>query len=195
MTETTPAYRLIAAAFESPAALMALLDAEPHLMAERTGLGETPLHYLAVENQLEAVKLLIARGASVNTVNECSSTPLSDAASLGYEEMVGLLLEHGADLRAQGQCEPVLHGAVGHGTLAVVQRLLIAGASPDELDDMGRTALHIAAESDDGEAMLQSLLDAGADPSRRDLFGDAPLDVAIRSGSSRCIDLLQARNR
>ena len=195
MTEANQAYRLIAAAFESPAALMALLGAEPHLMAERTGLGETPLHYLAVENQLDAVRRLIARGASVNTVNECHSTPLSDAASLGYEEMVGLLLDHGADLHSPGLDRPVLHGAVAHGTLLIVQRLLVAGASPNESDDMGRTALHMAAESDDRDEVLKLLLGSGADALKQDLFGDTALDVAERNGSARCADALRAHSR
>lgn len=195
MKEGGPAYRLIAAAFESSAALMALLNAEPQLIAERTGLGETPLHYLAVENQLDAVRLLIARGASVNTVNECHSTPLSDAASLGYEEMVALLLDSGADLRWSGQNEPLLIGAVCHGSLQVVQRLLAAGASPNDGDSMGRTALHAAAEKDDFEAALRLLLDAGADASKEDLFGETPMDVAERCGSSRCADVLREGER
>ncbi|MFG6430273.1 ankyrin repeat domain-containing protein [Roseateles sp. LYH14W] len=194
MTETVPALRLIAAAFESQSALMALLNAEPQLMNERTGLGETPLHYLAVENQLDAVRLLIARGAAVSTLNECRTTPLSDAASLGYEEMVGLLLEHGAMLHVPGQEEPVLHGAVRHGTVQVVQRLLIAGASPNEVDDMMQTPLHVAAESDDCVPVLQLLLGAGAQTSLRCSFGDTPLDLALRRGSSRCAEILAKFN-
>lgn len=190
----TAAHRLIAAAFDSPGALRALVNAEPNLLTERTGLGETPLHYLAVENQYEAVQLLIARGASVNTVNDCGSTPLSDAASLGYEELVQLLLDHGAELHVPGQSEPVLHGAVGHGTVQVVRRLLAAGASPNEVDDMGRTALHIAAEDDDCEEALQLLLTAGAESSKCDLFGETPLDVADRCGSSRCAGILAMRS-
>lgn len=193
MALTAAAHRLIEAAFDSPGTLRALVNAEPYLLAERTGLGETPLHYLAVENQLEAVQLLIARGASVNTVNDCGATPLSDAASLGYAALVQLLLENGAELHVPGQNEPVLHGAVGHGTLPVVQQLLTAGASPNEADDMGRTPLHVAAQDDDREAMLQLLLDAGAEPSRCDSFGDTPMDVANRCGSSRCAEILAQR--
>ncbi len=172
---------------------MALLSVEPRLINERTGLGETPLHYLVVENQLDAVRLLIARGAVVNTVNGCGSTPLSDAASLGYDEMVGLLLDHGADLFLEGQQEPVLHRAVRHGTVQVVRRLLAAGASPNEVDDMGWTPLHVAAEAQDDEAMLKVLLAAGADLSKRCSFGDTPLDMATRGGRWRFVEILAKR--
>jgi hypothetical protein len=37
-----------------------LLDIEPHLLDARTGLGETALHYLAVEDHLAGVRFLVA---------------------------------------------------------------------------------------------------------------------------------------
>jgi ankyrin repeat protein len=78
-------YRLITAFFSSLDDGLRLLRSEPALMEAKTGLGETPLHYLAVENQLEAVRSLVEHGADVDTINECGGTPLSEAALLGYE--------------------------------------------------------------------------------------------------------------
>lgn len=187
----TPAHRMIAAAFESSDALRELIDNEPHLIAERTGLGETPLHHLVVENQIEAVRLLAERGASVNTVNECGGTPLSEAASLGYEELVGFLLESGAKLSLAGQREPSLHQAVLGASPAIVLRLLRAGASPNEPNDLRETPLHLAAESDDRLEVLRVLLDAGGDPALRRIFDETPLDVALNSNSSRCAEMLR----
>ena len=46
------AYRLISACSESLDAAETLLSREPSLIHEETGIGETPLHYLAVENKL-----------------------------------------------------------------------------------------------------------------------------------------------
>lgn len=186
----TPAHRMIAAAFESLDALRELISNEPQLIAERTGLGETPLHYLAVENQVEAVRLLAEKGASVNTVNKCGGTPLSEAASLGYEELVSFLLESGAQLSLPGQQEPSLHEAVRKGSKAIVLRLLQAGASPNELNDLSETPLHLAAELDRLE-VLRVLLDAGADPALRRIFDETPLDVALNSNSSRCAEMLR----
>ena len=86
------AKRLIDAFFESVDEGLRLLKAEPDLISVRDGLGETPLHYLAVENQLSAVRALVEHGAEVNTLNECGGTPLSEAASLGHVELVKYLL-------------------------------------------------------------------------------------------------------
>ena len=78
----TDAYRLISACCESLEAAEALLAQEPTLIHSETGIGETPLHYLAVEDKLEAVRWLAARGAAIDARNSFGDTPLSDAASL-----------------------------------------------------------------------------------------------------------------
>jgi ankyrin repeat protein len=78
-----------------------LLTEHPEIPLARSGLGETPLHYLVVENKLDAVSLLIRYGAAVNTKDTVASdTPLHVAAYLGYFDMVKLLLAHGADVHA-----------------------------------------------------------------------------------------------
>jgi ankyrin repeat protein len=76
------AYRLIHACFNSLEQATILLKAEPSLLNERTGIGETPLHYLAVENQLEAVQFLHQQGADLNTCDNFGDTPLMHAVGL-----------------------------------------------------------------------------------------------------------------
>ncbi len=56
-----------------------LVKTHPHVLDLRTGLGETALHYLAVENYSEAVQLLIDLGAVVNVTNDFGNTPLAEA--------------------------------------------------------------------------------------------------------------------
>jgi hypothetical protein len=56
-------------------AAASLLGSEPGLVHERNRLGETVLHFLAVENNHAAVQWLLARGAELNVVNEFG-TPL-----------------------------------------------------------------------------------------------------------------------
>jgi ankyrin repeat protein len=183
---------LIDAAFDSLEALREALRAEPELLEERTGLGETPLHFLTVENQLDAVAVLVDAGAQVNTINSCGGTPLSEAASLGYVEMVNFLLSRGASLVIEGQQEPVLHEAVRGGRSELVEAAIAAGARLDEQNDLEETALHLAAEADDRLPILKLLLDAGANASIRRIFDETPLDVAIRCGSAACTAALVA---
>lgn len=101
--------RILRALFTSVNDGLKLLDAEPQLLNARTGLGETPLHYLTVEDRLEAVKALVEKkNAEVNTLNDFGHSPLSEAAGLGYVELVRYLLGAGAKLNIPGQKESVL---------------------------------------------------------------------------------------
>src|SRR5688500_9583362 len=107
------AYQLISAFCSSVDEGKRVLEAEPALMNERTGLGETVLHYLAVENQLAAVKALLEeKGADINTLNDFGNSPLFEATALGYVELVKYLLSKGAKLNLPNQQDPILHAAV-----------------------------------------------------------------------------------
>lgn len=187
-----PVYRLLRAAFESPDSMRPLLRRNPELIEARTGLGETALHYLAVENQLRTVILLVEAGAQVNTLSSCGGTPLSEAASLGYVELVEYLLSQGASLHIAGQHDPTLHEAVRSGNAAMVQLLLAAGAPIDEQNNLGETPLHLAAEEDERLAVLELLLLAGANPMLKRIFDETPLEVALNSGSEGCASTLLA---
>lgn len=60
-------------------------------------IGETPLHWAARMNQLDAATILIGEGkAYINAFNENMDTPLHFAARNGNREMAILLLQHGA---------------------------------------------------------------------------------------------------
>lgn len=169
--------RLIGAFCQSTADGLQLLAAERHLAEARTGLGETPLHYLAVENHLDAVRALVEFGADVNTLNDFGATPLSDAGSLGHSEIVKYLLSVGAKLAVEGQDEPTIVRAASSGSLETVQLLLDAGAEVDATNDLDETALHIAASKDDVE-LIGLLVGAGADLNARTDFDKTPLMAA-----------------
>jgi ankyrin repeat protein len=55
----------------------------------------------AVSNPIEAVQLLIDRGADVNAVNSRGMTPMHYAARTGNDRAIQLLAEHGANLDAK----------------------------------------------------------------------------------------------
>ena len=74
-----------------------LLRTNPNLLDERNGIGETVLHFLAVEDCLPAIEWLHARGASLNTTNKFGTPLLFEVAQLGYRDLLLWLVAHGAN--------------------------------------------------------------------------------------------------
>lgn len=121
-----------AAACDTAAAAKMLAD-DPSLIDVRSSLGETAMHYLAVENVQDAVQWLIDRGANVNTRNDFGATPLADAASLGYLELCELLQARGAVIEAfDKNGESAISRAAQSGQQAVMEMLL--GRLPPDVD-------------------------------------------------------------
>ncbi len=62
--------------------------------------GDTPLHVAALQGNMPAVEFIVALGnpdAAVSTRGQYSRTPLHCAAVNGHEDIVGLLMQNGAD--------------------------------------------------------------------------------------------------
>lgn len=173
---------LINACFESLEKASKLLDKNPGLIFKKTGLGETPLHYLAVENQLEAVKFLYSRGADLNTINECAGTPLSEAASLGYIDMVKFLLENGANINQITEGDPIIHEAVRSGNAEIVDLLVRYGADINATDSLGQTALHESSSEDEWLDVTKYLVNKGVNIDALDGFNSTPLNASALHG-------------
>ena len=60
--------------------------------------GAPPLWCAAAAGHTQIVKLLVERGASVNSVTKTNSTPLRAACFDGHYEIVKYLVEHGAGI-------------------------------------------------------------------------------------------------
>ncbi|XP_043824293.1 transient receptor potential cation channel subfamily V member 5 [Dromiciops gliroides] len=106
----------IAALYDNLEAAKLLMDVAPELvnepMTSELYAGQTALHMAIVNQNTNLVKALLACGASVsaratgrnfrqNKLFYYGEHPLSFAASVGNEEIVRLLIEFGADIRAQ----------------------------------------------------------------------------------------------
>lgn len=82
--------------------------------------------------------------------------------------------------------------AASEGDLAGIKRLLISGASLDDADYDGRTALHLAAAEGQLE-VVRYFLDHGIKVSPKDRWGNTPFDDAVRAGHKKVANLLQTR--
>lgn len=92
-----PATIFSAAALGDAVQVARLLDADSKLLnAVDPEFGGTPLHWAAVQGRDNVVKLLLQRGADVNSTNNDTRTPLHLAAASNCSAVVSLLLDNGA---------------------------------------------------------------------------------------------------
>jgi ankyrin repeat protein len=150
-----------------------LVDAGADVNAKTRSWGhDVDVAYFVIgSRQIDVLKLLLERGLD-------ATAAVARAARDAREDMLDLLLEHGAKLdQAFEQTRPVLNELVRWGQFKQARMLLARGASPNVADDRGWTAVHQAA-SRGNVKMMEDLLAAGGDRTRRDKGGATPLDVA-----------------
>ncbi|HEX3299529.1 MAG TPA: ankyrin repeat domain-containing protein [Actinomycetota bacterium] len=153
-----------AAAFGDLDRLTELLAEDPELVDAMSGDGFTPLHLAAFFGQTDAVRLLLARGATVdrNGTGWMTGTPLHAAASGSHAGVVRMLLDAGADPNnRQRHGYTPLHSAAANGDLESIDLLLETGADPAATNDDGETAL-VLAEREDDLVIVERLRDATA---------------------------------
>ena len=142
----------------------------------------TSLIIAANEGKINAVKLLLDRGADPNLRDETGASALYCAANWGKVNVVKLLLDRGADPNLKDGIEDTaLHHAARDGHDHVVRVLLEARADPNITSEDGDTSLHYGARYGRIDAM-QMLLDQGADPNIKNKYGETPLHDAARHG-------------
>lgn len=128
-------------------AVEVLLDANAYLETEGPS-RRTPLMVACERGQTEIVRLLLARGADANKVDERQGTALLVAAgkSHGYTEIGELLISHHADINAQDQSKQtalLMCCENRHEKMALM--LLHHGANFNVNDGGGYAPLHLAA--------------------------------------------------
>lgn len=103
----------------------ALLIAKGADVRARTKRGETALANAATGGFVETARLLIAKGADVNSTDYRGYTPLMHAAYMddAKPEMIRLLLEKGANVRARGEGETAASLAAKRGDTEVARIL------------------------------------------------------------------------
>jgi RNA polymerase sigma factor (sigma-70 family) len=105
-------------------------------------------------------------------------SPLWAAAYWRRQEILALLLAHGADVNARTRRkETALHGAVSGGDISLVQMLLDRGSDVNVQDESGRTPLHRAAWKRSAD-IVALLLQHKAEANCKDSYGHTPMHLA-----------------
>ena len=167
--------------------------------------GETPLMAAARSGSVPAVRLLLTRGVDVNATETFQKTSaLMWAAAEGHREVVGLLLEAGADPNQQGHVTSLterhnadhptggftaLMLAARNGDADTVRRLVAGGADVNRKNGDDASAAMIAIYNDRFD-LAATLLELGSDANDGSLYvatemRDATTDQFAFDGSRR----------
>ena len=157
--------------------------------------SSSPMADAAMRGDLGAVRALITERADVNAPEGDGMTALHWAAERGDRDVAALLLEAGANPRAEtriGRYTP-LHVAAKNGRAEIVRLLVDANAGVNALTATGSVPLHFAAASGSADA-VNILLEAGADANAREAqWGQTPLMFAAAAGRTDVVRALLAR--
>lgn len=135
--------QFVDAAVLDPQLADSLLRKHPELKSA-TLLGESLLHFLAIENYPDGIRFLVNRGWPIDERDEDGTTPLINAVFVGVFEAAMVLLELGADPNAVSEIhDNPLHCAISAGNIKIVNLLLKGGATPLYTTSCGVTAFDV----------------------------------------------------
>ncbi|KAL4893670.1 ankyrin repeat-containing domain protein [Aspergillus ambiguus] len=150
-----------------------------------------PLFAAAYGRNMDAMRLLLERGANPNAWNTDPEPLIHFAAKQELHDMVSLLIDYKVDVNACNRdgTSP-LAAAIGNGDIEMAKLLLSHGASPNTKDSDGTTPL-IDALRNRRSKLVTLLLDHGADANVRDGYG-TPAVVDAMDWSGKMAKLLIA---
>src|SRR6185503_4408579 len=184
--------------------------------------GRTPLLIAAGQSGCkEVVKLLVDRGASLTAKSPSIvgySTPLTEAARVGDESLLNMLIARGAEVKSAGfqslanantaKCEKCFEALVKgvdkealtisamllappFGDARAVKSLVDRGVPAAVRAPSGHTLLMLAACSDaNPEETVRSLIEGGSDINAKSPDGRTALDFAKLRGSTPVVEML-----
>jgi ankyrin repeat protein len=149
-----------------------------------------PIMIAAEKGYVQAVKLLLDKGVSVNSKDANGRSLFYYAAEGDWEgkiskiEMIEFLLARGAD--TQNECSPALFTASSRGDLPVIKTLLKRGA---EINPKCGSSLWNAVSRRKTEA-ARFLIESGADLDFKDYSGAHLLMIAAKNQDAETVQLL-----
>jgi ankyrin repeat protein len=189
----TPYHVLQLAAYYCDSTLMAqtLADGtDPNIIS--IGIHLMPEVVSCPENGLLLTKMMVEAGADVNGSDDYNDNALSFAIGIGNTEVVGYLLDKGADLSQRDSdenygCKPI-HRV---NTVEMLEFLLDRGATLEATCRSEKTILHFAAEIDNAELIRYILANELVDIAATDSNGETAYDYATANASSAAQTLLR----
>ncbi|KAJ4302959.1 hypothetical protein N0V90_001850 [Kalmusia sp. IMI 367209] len=162
--------------------------------------NRTPLHWAASTGKKELCEMLLTRPkgprANINAVEGKEKTALHLAVAHGRDDIVELLINYGADVRARSDGKwTALHNACQQGSVKVVRTLLAARAEINARLLNGMTPLHVAAQFGHLE-IVQCLLEReDCKRTARDAFGVTPFILAAKKKEKQIVNILAPFNQ
>ncbi|CUG44955.1 ankyrin repeat protein, putative [Bodo saltans] len=148
-------------------------------------LGKSALHFAMKSGSIEAVKLLVDHGASVNLADKEDVSPLMEAVSGGNQEIVKLIIDAGADVNARNRMgvSPLMFAAI-QGSTDVIALLLSSDActTAASLDD--NLPSHFAASYGNFDALKVLLLHDRATALVKNAFQETAIDCVMSCAKS-----------
>lgn len=192
-----------AAEYDKPNIIRALLDSGMDVNLDIN--GDSLLFIAAAEASVNAVKLLIERGADVNKKNEQGDTPLlvaCNASFVGNDDQIANLVTVVHDLIEEGEANPNIVDILGNSPLMVACKtgltaVAILLVDYDDVDvnlknNEGNTALIIASEKGNVD-IVRELVSAGvnADKTITNNAGKTAYDVATNEEIKALVSIPQ----
>ena len=149
-------------------------------------------HHAVFQGDLNKVKVLLEKGADINS-NDVGGNALHYAAAFGGNtELVKFLIDKGLDVNAKGTSGGTpLKDAAFSGHIEIVKLLIDEGADVNAKDNAhGHSVLWHAAWNGYIET-IQFLIDKGAEVNAKDNYGETALEIAESMGRMEAVELLK----
>ncbi len=170
--------------------IKALLGDKPEIDQEDMVTGGTALHWAARAGNTALCKILLSKGASVESTDKDRNTPLHYAATLASPETLKVLVDAGGNIHAKNKINrTVLFFACEASQTEIVRYLITKDASVTDVDRLKFTPLHLAAKAGNSK-IAKMLVGKGASVKARALRNTTVLHLGVESGDTATVGFL-----